>query len=167
MTSSVRPISQPKKPAHSQPTESNVIPLSLEQLDKLHADTLVVGLHQDVRPLKGAAGFIDWRLCGEISNLLRNKSFQGEAGEVLLISGRGRLPAVRIFLMGWGPAKSSDAECQKRCEHMVRSIEMAGATKVAIALPEPCEALMQSAQKILTSKLGSRLEGIFAAEGQI
>ncbi|MBL93144.1 MAG: hypothetical protein CMH56_15190 [Myxococcales bacterium] len=167
MTSSVRPISQSKLSSKPNLAASHLLPLTLAQLDRLQADTLMVGIHQDVRPLKGAAGFIDWRLCGEISNLLRNQSFHGEPGEVLLISGRGRLPAIRIFLMGWGPVKASVIECQKRCEQMVRSIEMAGAHKVAIALPEPCEALITPAESMLKERLGSRFEGIFAPEGQI
>ena len=139
MTSSVHPVSQPPRSPRRGTIKQGLLDLSLPQLDRLKADTLVLGIFEDVRPLKGAAGFIDWRLCGEVSNLLRNQTFRGEAGELLLISGRGRLPAVRIFLMGWGPVKGEQQQSRARCEQILRTVEQANSEQVAVALPEPCD----------------------------
>jgi len=167
MNSSVRPITKPStQPASSQQTTS-LLGLSLRTLDNLSSDTLVIGIHQDIRPLKGAAGFVDWRLCGELSNLIRNQSFRGDAGEVILISGRGRLPAVRVFLVGWGDSKSSSLSLQTRCQQMSVLAQNAGCNQVAVALPEPCNDFFKEAQLLLCKQLGKKLEGLFAPEGTI
>ena len=47
-------------------------------------DALVVPLWADVRPLRGAAGLLDWRLNGRLSQLLREGRLLGAAGEKLL-----------------------------------------------------------------------------------
>lgn len=167
MTSSVHPVSQSPRSPRRSTIKQGLLDLSLPQLDRLKADTLVLGIFEDVRPLKGAAGFIDWRLCGEVSNLLRNQTFRGEAGELLLISGRGRLPAVRIFLMGWGPVKGGQQQSRARCEQILRMVEQANSEQVAVALPEPCDTLIEETHSMLRTKLGERLEGVFASEGVI
>ncbi len=37
-----------------------------ESIDKTHSDTLVLSFFKDERPLRGANGLIDWRLCGRV-----------------------------------------------------------------------------------------------------
>ena len=118
-------------------TNTKYLGASLSTLDNLKADTLVIGVCEDIRPLKGAAGYIDWRMCGEISNLIRNQSFSGEPGEILLMSGRGRLAPVRLILMGWGPANDLENAINPRCSQLISLVERAASKKVAVALPEP------------------------------
>lgn len=140
---------------------------SLKTIDHLDADTLVIGVCEDIRPLKGAAGFIDWRMCGEISNLIRNQSFTGQAGELLLMSGRGRLAPVRLVLLGWGRAKNLEAEMNPRCSQLIQTIDQAASEKVAIVLPEPSINILSPCEQILKLGLGERLVGIFEPEGII
>jgi hypothetical protein len=46
---------------------------SLEQVP----ETLVLPFFADERPLRGAAGLCDWRLCGRLSRLLQSSSVAG------------------------------------------------------------------------------------------
>ena len=48
----------------------------LEDIKKVETEALVVGFFQDVRPLKGFAGQLDWLLCGALSGLLLKNKLQ-------------------------------------------------------------------------------------------
>lgn len=76
--------------------------LSLEALDRLEVDAICLVVGEAERPLEGLAQLCDWRLCGALSKLLREGAFRGAAGEALLMPGRPRLPAQRLFLFGRG-----------------------------------------------------------------
>jgi len=43
---------------------------SLEALDALASDVLVLSLQAEDRPLRGSAGYCDWRLNGPLSRLV-------------------------------------------------------------------------------------------------
>jgi hypothetical protein len=73
---------------------------SLDALDGLEALCLFVG--EDDRPLKGAAGYVDWRLAGAISRVLMKEFFVGAAGDCLLLPSNGRIAIPRIFACGTG-----------------------------------------------------------------
>ncbi len=66
-------------------------------------DTLLVPLPEDERPLCGDAGWIDWRLCGEISQRLLSGYVTGKMGEAILFPGHAPLRAARLLLLGVGP----------------------------------------------------------------
>ena len=68
----------------------------------MDAEALVVGFFQDIRPLKGAAGQLDWLLCGALSNLLIKNKLKGALGEVALFTSQGKVPPQKIFLVGLG-----------------------------------------------------------------
>ncbi len=73
----------------------------------------VLGLpfFEDERPLRGAAGLCDWRLCGRLSRLLgadREARLRGALGERLLLPTGPRLPWRRLLLYGLGPTARFD-----------------------------------------------------------
>src|SRR5437667_11101312 len=64
---------------------------------------LALGIFTDERPLRGAAGLCDWRLCGRLSRLLRADRLSGREDEVVLLPpARARLPFSRLMLFGMG-----------------------------------------------------------------
>jgi hypothetical protein len=69
------------------------------------ADTIVVLVPQDERPLRGDAGRIDWRLCGRISEQLSSGYVSGVAGETVLLPAGRPLRAPRLLLVGVGPSR--------------------------------------------------------------
>ena len=79
------------------------MPLTLEALDPLPVDTVCLFVSEDERPLGGAAGFVDWRLCGQLSRLLVDGFFKGTRGESLLLPSNGRIGAPRLVVFGLGP----------------------------------------------------------------
>lgn len=75
----------------------------LQDITKVESDALVVGFFEDVRPLKGLAGRLDWLLCGALSMLVTENKLRGCLGDMALLTARGKVPAAKIFLVGFGP----------------------------------------------------------------
>jgi hypothetical protein len=64
------------------------LPVDLHRWDRgPAADVLAVPVWSDLRPLRGAAGLLDWRLCGRLSQLLREGRLCGALGNRLLPGG--------------------------------------------------------------------------------
>lgn len=83
---------------------------SLATLDRLtEYEALALFVTEDERPLSGAAGFVDWRVCGALSRVLRSGFFVGAAGERLLVPTFGALPPSRVFAFGLGKSSGATA----------------------------------------------------------
>ena len=83
----------------------SVLPLDLARWDEAQRDCLVLPVFRDDRPLRGAAGLADWRMCGKLSRLLRSNRATAEPGETLLLPPGRRLRFQRIMWFGLGDAK--------------------------------------------------------------
>jgi hypothetical protein len=82
-----------------------VLPLDLSRWDETARDTLVLPVFKSDRPLRGAAGLVDWRLCGRFSRMLKGNRATAEAGETILMPPGRRLRFQRILWFGLGEAK--------------------------------------------------------------
>ena len=92
----------------------SVLPLDLVRWDESARDCLVLPVFTDDRPLRGAAGLADWRMCGRLSRLLKANKASGEQGESMLLPPGRRLRFSRILWFGLGAAKGySDARFEK------------------------------------------------------
>ena len=136
---------------------------TLQNLDALQADALVVGLCSDVRPLAGVLGMVDWRLCGRVSRLLERGVITGDEGERVLMPTLGRIPPPRLFFFGWGRASGSTSQAADRVAAMVELIERARVERVAFAFPEPAGELIGHADE-LERLLGRRLVALFGPD---
>ena len=76
--------------------------LSLSELEKLQCDSISIYVFEDVKPLCGLAGIVDWRLNGLISRLFIEGSLRGTSRENFLIPVRSRLSVEKIFGFGLG-----------------------------------------------------------------
>ena len=83
----------------------SVLPLDLARWDEAQRDALVLPVFKDDRPLRGAAGLADWRLCGRLSRLIKGSRATAEAGETLLLPPGRRLRFSRILWFGLGDAR--------------------------------------------------------------
>ncbi len=72
------------------------------KLSKLRSEALVVSCFEDVRPLRGLAGEVDWLYGGIISTLMMQDKMTGKLGEVLLMAPQGKLQVSKIVLVGLG-----------------------------------------------------------------
>jgi hypothetical protein len=101
------------------------------------ADTALVLVPKDERPLRGEAGHVDWRLCGEISALLQSGDASGASGESTLIPAGGPISASRLLLFGLGLTKHLG---RRRIEQAFRragsKAVSLGAESVVLALPD-------------------------------
>jgi hypothetical protein len=91
----------------------------LASLDQLKTETLCLPLFTDERPLRGAPGLVDWRLCGRISELLTSGKMRGEAGEAVLMPARPRLTPERLLWLGTGARDELD---EMRVRQFVRQV---------------------------------------------
>ncbi|HTA18129.1 MAG TPA: peptidase M17, partial [Polyangia bacterium] len=63
----------------------SLLPVELARWDQAApADAVCVPVWTDVRPLRGAAGLLDWRLCGRLSTMLASGKVTGAEGEQTL-----------------------------------------------------------------------------------
>jgi len=74
----------------------------LPKWEEAGGDALILTFFRDERPLRGAAGLADWRLCGRLSRLIKLGRIRGERGETLLMPPGHRLPYRRLILFGLG-----------------------------------------------------------------
>ncbi len=110
---------------------------SLATLDALRTELLVVPVFSDERPLRGAAGLADWRLCGRLSQHLMRGELSGEFDEALLMPPpERRIAAERLLCLGAGARASVDTEQLRR--YLRRLVTRALGMRVrtmAVALP--------------------------------
>ena len=141
-----------------------VLKPSLEAIDALTAESIAMCVTTDVRPLSGASGFLDWRMCGRLSRLLTGGKMTGEVGETLMTS--SNLPHIkRVFLFGFGPSDRVEVQCRDRFAHMVDVFDKAKVESIAVILPpSPNESLVQRAEKGLRPHLKERLSAVFIPE---
>src|SRR3990167_2010584 len=79
-------------------------------IDQVESELALVTTFADIRPLKGNAGFIDWRLNGKLSRLILNSKFSGLEGEALLMPAQGRIDSKEILILGAGNRQSMNEQ---------------------------------------------------------
>src|SRR3954469_2254137 len=116
--------------------EVALLPLELARWDQAAGgDLFAVPVPTDVRPLRGAAGLLDWRLNGRLSTCLRQERFRGAFLEKLLwptqrIRGRAVL-GVRV-----GASASFDEGCFRAALAVgFQVLRGLGNHEMAVALP--------------------------------
>lgn len=70
--------------------------------ERARGEVAVASFFASDRPLRGAAGRADWRLCGRLSALIVQGRLTGAAGDALLMPTARRLGAPRLLLLGLG-----------------------------------------------------------------
>jgi hypothetical protein len=111
--------------------------IGLEGLDALAGvDALCLFVAEDDRPLPGTAGYVDWRLCGSLSRVLKGGFFSGTKEDWLLLPSDGRVPIGRIFAVGLGPRKNLDAASLGRAmANAAQVLAKAHVESVALEIP--------------------------------
>ena len=108
----------------------------LRHLDEVAAEALALSVFADERPLRGAAGYVDWRLNGCLTRWITGGRFGGAFGEALLYPERGRLSFDRIVLFGLGPSEGYDNECFGRAvRRLLRTLRDMGVSRFATSVP--------------------------------
>lgn len=112
----------------------------LQDIKKLETEALIVGFFEDVRPLKGIAGELDWLLCGSLSSLILKNKLRGSLGEVALLTSQGKIPTRKIFMVGLGPKKTFSATALSSAAKTASASALgAGVARVAIEYFQPSD----------------------------
>ncbi len=110
--------------------------LELAKWDQEKGGDLVLSFFKDERPLRGAAGLADWRLCGRLSKLLRKKRLEGSESEVLLLPPGRRLPFERVLVFGLGERRGYGVSEYRRDATVIAGVlQKAGSKRYAIQPP--------------------------------
>jgi hypothetical protein len=135
--------------------------LGLEALDALVGiDALCLFVGEDERPLRGSAGFADWRMCGRLSQLLIDGFFTGKRKDALLVPSEGRLTLPRIFAVGLGNRDGFGPPALD--EALSEAAEMLSKAKIrSVAMEVPGQPLLDDATraKALLSAFVPHFEG--------
>jgi hypothetical protein len=109
-----------------------------QPLERLRTDLVIVGVAVDDRPLRGAAGRVDWRLCGQLSRLVASERFSGKWGEAALIGVAGGLRAPLVLALGLGfRIRLGALAWEALGEDSVKRALALGVGSVALGLPDP------------------------------
>jgi len=108
----------------------------LKLLETHKLELLCLPVFNDVRPMQGVAGLVDWRFCGHVSKLLLDSQVEWSRGSCLLLSGRPRLSVRRILFFGLGLASEfSEDFYRTACRDLLAIMD--GLTIREFALPLP------------------------------
>jgi len=107
-----------------------------ERAERVVADLLVAPFFAGERPLRGAAGRVDWRLCGLLSQQMVTGAIRGEPDEAVLVLSSGRLKSPRVLLVGLPARARLGASDLSACTRagLERAVALR-AGRVALALP--------------------------------
>jgi hypothetical protein len=128
----------------------------LSELDVASAELLACCVWSDVRPVRGTAGLVDFRLAGKLSELSRGAFLSGARGEVLLVPGRPKLPFERMLVFGLGDrAAFTDDAYEESLRHISSVLEDLHAPRAVVELPGRAEAAVtaERAAEILASTI--------------
>ncbi|MBS2029572.1 MAG: hypothetical protein JST54_16840 [Deltaproteobacteria bacterium] len=107
---------------------------TFDALDTLSIETLALFMLTDRRPLRGVAGLVDWRLCGELSRALQSGGITGKLGERLLMPTHSRVGARRLLVFGAGSSTTPLPALE--LGKALAAARLAGANELALELPE-------------------------------
>lgn len=91
--------------------------------DEVPGKVALLTFFEDVRPLKGRAGFVDWRLNGRLSDLILGGRIGGAFSESLIMPSQGRLATDEILLFGLGRSgEISEAMLEKGFSQLIEKL---------------------------------------------
>ncbi len=118
-----------------------------QSLDELQTEIIVLPFFSDERPLRGAAGLIDWRLCGALTRKLMAGYLDGSFGEKALVTGPPKLRSEGLLLVGLGESTAFDTRvAHEACALIAEALTEAKVSTAALVLPGRSLALLPALQ---------------------
>ncbi len=110
------------------------VDLGLPAIDGLDVEGLALYVGRE-RPLQGLAGFVDWRLCGQLSRAIQDGRYDPDAGEALLLPTAGRIAVPRLFCFGLPAAPREPSAFALQAARLCDAMQRAGSATWAGELP--------------------------------
>jgi hypothetical protein len=121
----------------------------LRRLDETSVELCVCTIWSDVRPVRGLAGLMDWRLSGRLSALLVSGFVAGDAGEALLVPGKPHVPFEKVLVLGLGRrADFGDVVFREAVQHFARKLAGLRVRRAVVELPGRADGLVEPEQAI-------------------
>jgi len=109
---------------------------ALPKWDQEEGQALVLTFFSDERPLRGAAGLADWRLCGRLSRLIKHGKITGRRGETLMLPPGRRLQFPRLLVFGLGDSSRFSEDIYRQHVRWIRDVvDRAGVEEYALQPP--------------------------------
>lgn len=110
--------------------------LSKERSDLQESNILVTGFFRDERPLKGSAGWLDWRLNGLLSHFILENRLTGDWKETTLIPSQGRVTPPLVLLLGLGELKDySYLRLREIFPFLLETLQKLAVKKICLSFP--------------------------------
>ena len=136
------------------------VKVAAEKISRVHSEILVLGIFQDVRPLAGPAGDVDWMHNGIISRLMIRNKVRGAVGEATLLAGQRKLNAPKIMIVGLGKKDRLTPEVVREVySHVYRTLAMMQVKDCAVELFTQSNSIQESAKAVEAMVLGFQEEG--------
>jgi hypothetical protein len=114
----------------------HVLAADLAKWDEADHDALLLPIFADERPLRGAAGLTDWRLCGRLSRLIKAGRASGAKGESVMLPPGRRLRFQRVLLFGLGESRGYGEDRFRGDVRWIREVaDRAGIREYALQAP--------------------------------
>jgi leucyl aminopeptidase len=81
------------------------IEVRIGDIGKTRADTILLGIFDNVKKISGDLGGTDKSLNGEITKLIKQGEIKGKLSEVTIIHSLGNNPAGRVAIIGLGKSE--------------------------------------------------------------
>jgi hypothetical protein len=86
------------------------IVLTKQPLHEIHSQCAICFLPEDVHPLRGAAGIVDWMLNGRLTRFVQHQGILGKFKESVLIQPGRLLACDKLLVLGMGPYHECNPE---------------------------------------------------------
>ena len=132
------------------------IELDTDPAERMRAELLVAPFFLGERPLRGAAGRIDWRLGGHLSAMLARGAFDGAADQAVLVPTGARLRAPRALLIGLGAREGfAPRTLRAAARQAVARAAALRAGTVALMLPAEAEGGLPAERAAAAALIGA------------
>jgi len=112
------------------------LPPELRRIDDASAELCACSIWSDVRPMRGLAGLLDWRLGGRLSALLKSGFLSGRRGEVLLVPGKPHVPFEKVLVIGLGARAEFDGDAfRETVRNIASTLEGLRVRRAVVELP--------------------------------
>ena len=119
------------------------IKVRIGDIGKTRADTILLGIFEDIKKLSGDLAGVNQLLDGEVARLIKQGEIKGKLSEVTVIHSLGKLPVGSVAILGLGKSKELTPD------------------KIRITLADACRALRKKGAKhIETALVGVGLNDI-------
>jgi len=135
--------------------------ITSDSLDETETQLALILAYQNIRPLRGQAGLVDWRLNGYLSTLIMKHRFDGNLGEALLMPAQGRLAARELMLLGLGDSKGiHEQDFPKFVSMILEKILQKKETSVSLSLSDLAQGMFEwrNTVRLFVSMLSGREE---------